>query len=161
MVTESFFLFLRTISNISGRHQTYFHPPAFLQTDVTAFQTQRVLGISGQKMAPSNSLVQQLLWKKLTAETNLVGFQMTSRLPPFENLRSRFISISVDPGICIYSDLQVVQEKSRKISKIMHMGSKIDQSSWHHVIYRIYYSKQLCVLLDSLGYNVYLFAELS
>ena len=34
-----------------------------MQTDVTALQTQRGLGIFGQKMAPSDSLVQQFLWR--------------------------------------------------------------------------------------------------
>ena len=34
-----------------------------LQTDVTALQTQRGSGIFGQKMAPSDSLVQRFLWK--------------------------------------------------------------------------------------------------
>ena len=48
---------------ISGRQRTYFHPPVFLQTDVTALQTQRGLGIFGQKTAPSNSPVQRFLWK--------------------------------------------------------------------------------------------------
>ena len=52
-----------TISSISGRHRTYFHPLVFLQTDVTALQTQRGLVIFGQKTAPSNSLVQRFLWK--------------------------------------------------------------------------------------------------
>ena len=39
------------------------YPPILLQTDVTALQTQRGLGIFGQKMAPSDSLVQRFLWK--------------------------------------------------------------------------------------------------
>ena len=61
-MTESFF-FSWTISNTSGRHRTYFHLPVFLQTDVTALQTQRGLGIFGQKTAPSGSHVQRFLWK--------------------------------------------------------------------------------------------------
>ena len=58
-----FFLFLWTFSNISGRHRTFFHPLVFLQTNITALQTQRGLGIFGQETAPSNSLVQRFLWK--------------------------------------------------------------------------------------------------
>ena len=57
------FLFSWTFSNISVRHRTYFYPPVVLQTDGTALQTQRGLGILGQKMAPSDSLVQRFLWK--------------------------------------------------------------------------------------------------
>ena len=34
-----------------------------LETNVTALQTQRGLGIFGEKMAPSDSLVQRFLWK--------------------------------------------------------------------------------------------------
>ena len=43
------------ISQYSGRHRTYFHPPFFLQTDIAALQT--------QKTAPSDSFVQRFLWK--------------------------------------------------------------------------------------------------
>ena len=57
------FLFSWTFSNISRRHRTYVYPPVVLQTDVTALQTQRGLGIFGQKMAPSDSPVQRFLWK--------------------------------------------------------------------------------------------------
>ena len=57
------YLFPWTFSNISGRHRIYFYPPVFLETDVTALQTQRRLGIFGQKTAPSDSLTQRFLWK--------------------------------------------------------------------------------------------------
>ena len=57
------FLFSWTFSNISGRHRTYSYPPVFLQTDITALQTQRGLGIFGQKTTPSDSLTQRFLWK--------------------------------------------------------------------------------------------------
>ena len=57
------FLFSWKFFNISGRHRTYFYPPVVLQTEVTALQTQRGLGIFGQKLAPSDSLVQRFLWK--------------------------------------------------------------------------------------------------
>ena len=65
MVTESFFILV----DISGRlllgtfQGDYSHHPVFLQTDVTALQTQCDLGIFWPKTAPSNSLVQQFLWK--------------------------------------------------------------------------------------------------
>ena len=57
------FLFSWTFSNISWRHRTYFYPPVVLQKDVTALQTQRGLAFFGQKIAPSDSLVQRFLWK--------------------------------------------------------------------------------------------------
>ena len=50
------FQYFRETSNL-------FQSPVFLQTDVTALQTQRGLGIFGLKTAPSNSLVQRFLWK--------------------------------------------------------------------------------------------------
>ena len=56
-------IFSWTFSNISRKHGTYFYPPVVLQTDVTALQTQRGLGIFSQKMAPSDSFVQRFLWK--------------------------------------------------------------------------------------------------
>ena len=43
------FLLLWTISNISERHRTYFHTQVFLQTDITAIQTQLGLGILAKK----------------------------------------------------------------------------------------------------------------
>ena len=43
------FLFSWVFSNISRRLQTHFHPPVFMQTDVTALQTQRGLGIFAKK----------------------------------------------------------------------------------------------------------------
>ena len=48
---------------MSGRHRTYFYPPVVLQTDVTALQTQRCLGIFGQKMVPLDPLEKRFLWK--------------------------------------------------------------------------------------------------
>ena len=71
LVTESFFIVKDNFQYISGRHLTYFHPPVFLQIDVTALQTQRGLGIFGQKPAPSNSPAQRFLWKNRMSEALL------------------------------------------------------------------------------------------
>ena len=60
--TESFFIFV-DIFQYFRETSNLLLPPVVLQTDVTALQTQRGLGIFGQKMALSDSLVQQFLWK--------------------------------------------------------------------------------------------------
>ena len=83
---------------------------------------------------------------ELTAEANLVEFQMTPWLLPFENFRYRLILI---PLICIYS-------RCHRSSRLCTWIRTIDQSSLHHVIYWIYYNKQMCVLLNPLGHNLYL-----
>ena len=50
LVTELFFTVVDNYQSFrGGGHRTYFHPPVFLQTDITALQTQRGLAIFDKK----------------------------------------------------------------------------------------------------------------
>ena len=61
LATESFFTFVDILQYFKET-SNHFYPPVVLQTGI-ALQTQRGLGIFGQKTAPSNSHVQRFLWK--------------------------------------------------------------------------------------------------